>query len=131
MRFFIRSNEASSARTSTRTRGKPGISGLSLSGDALLGVPLSKDFWPPTYLATLGRKPGAPDHAPVFRDWTLPACFSDFRAAPEGLHGALAGARRFARILQLLGEHPPTRVRQAAEGCRREHLISADAVVQR
>ena len=24
------------------------------------------------YLATLGRKPGALDHAPVFRDWKLP-----------------------------------------------------------
>ena len=29
------------------------------------------------YLATLGRKPGALDHAPVFRDWKLPACFAD------------------------------------------------------
>ena len=27
------------------------------------------------YLATLSRKPGALDHAPVFRDWKLPACF--------------------------------------------------------
>jgi hypothetical protein len=83
------------------------------------------------YLATLGRKPGALDHAPVFRDWTLPACFADFRTALEGLHGALAGDRRFVRILQLLGEHPLCRVRQAVEECRHEHLISADAVVQR
>ena len=36
------------------------------------------------YLATLGRKPGALDHAPVFRDWKLPACFADFRAELEG-----------------------------------------------
>ena len=35
------------------------------------------------YLATLGRKPGALDHAPVFRDWKLPACFADFRTALE------------------------------------------------
>jgi hypothetical protein len=35
------------------------------------------------YLATLGRKPGALDHAPVFRDWGLPACFADFRAELE------------------------------------------------
>ena len=35
------------------------------------------------YLATLGRKPGALDHAPVFRDWKLPACFAAFRAALE------------------------------------------------
>src|SRR5208337_1689644 len=26
------------------------------------------------YLATLSRKPGALDHAPVYRDWELPAC---------------------------------------------------------
>ncbi len=83
------------------------------------------------YLATLGRKPGALDHAPVFRDWALPACFADFRCALEGHHGAMAGARRFVRVLQLLGEHPLTRVRQAVDECRREHLISAEAVVQR
>ena len=35
------------------------------------------------YLATLGTKPGALDHAPVFRDWELPACFAAFRAALE------------------------------------------------
>ena len=35
------------------------------------------------YLATLGRKPGALDHAPVFRDWKLPACFAGFRAELE------------------------------------------------
>ena len=58
------------------------------------------------YLATLGRKPGALDHAPVFRDWKLPACFADFRAELERHHGAMAGARRFVRVLQLLGEHP-------------------------
>ena len=83
------------------------------------------------YLATLGRKPGALDHSPVFRDWSLPACFADFRAALEDIHGATAGARRFVRVLQLLGEHPLTRVRQAIEECRREHLINAEAVIQR
>ena len=83
------------------------------------------------YLATLGRKPGALDHSPAFRDWSLPACFADFRTALEELHGATAGARRFVRVLQLLGEHPLARVRQAVEECRREHLIDADAVIQR
>lgn len=39
------------------------------------------------YLATLGRKPGALDHAPVFRDWKLPACFTTFHAALEEQHG--------------------------------------------
>jgi transposase len=86
---------------------------------------------PTHYLATLGRKPGALDHAPVFRDWKLPACFADFRAALEGHHGALGGSRRFVRVLQLLGEHPLTRVTQAVEACQREHLPSAEAVIQR
>jgi transposase len=83
------------------------------------------------YLTTLGRKPGALDSAPVFRDWKLPACFAAFRAALEGLHGRLSGSRRFARVLQLLGEHPLTRVHQAVEECQRESLTSAEAVIQR
>jgi transposase len=83
------------------------------------------------YLASLGRKPGALDHAPVFRDWELPACFAGFRADLEGQHGALGGSRRFARILQLMGEHPLTRGGQAVEACQREHLYSAEAVIQR
>jgi hypothetical protein len=83
------------------------------------------------YLATLGRKPGALDHAPVFRDWKLPACFAEFRTELEQHHGAMAGARRFVRVLQLLPDHPLTRVRQAVEACRREQLTSAEAVIQR
>ena len=62
------------------------------------------------FLATLDRKPGALDHAPVFRDWELPACFADFRARLERQHGPAAGARQYARVLQLLTEHPLTRL---------------------
>ena len=62
------------------------------------------------YLATLDRKPGALDHAPVFRDWKLPACFAKVRAELERLHGGMSGSRRFVRVLQLLGEHPMSRV---------------------
>jgi len=83
------------------------------------------------YLATLGRKPGALDHSAVYRDWKLPACFADFRAELEALHGARTGARRFVRVLQLLGEHPLDRVRQAVEACRLAQLISAEAAIQR
>jgi transposase len=83
------------------------------------------------YLAALGRKPGAIDSAPVFRDWKRPACFAEFHAALEGLHGRMGGSRRFARVLQLMGEHPLTRVGQAVEACLREHLHSAEAVTQR
>jgi hypothetical protein len=83
------------------------------------------------YLATLGKKPGALDHSPVFRDWKLPACFADFRTELEQIHGKLGGSRRFVRVLQLLGEHPMSRVNQAIEACQRDHLHSAEAVIQR
>jgi transposase len=83
------------------------------------------------YLATLERKPGALDHSPVFRDWSLPACFAAFRTALEELHGAMAGARRFVRVLQLLGEHPLARVHKAIEECIFKYIIDADAVIQR
>ena len=83
------------------------------------------------FLATLDRKPGALDHAPVFRDWKLPACFTDFRARLERRHGLGAGARQYARVLQLLAEHPLTRLRIAIESCLRERLDTADAVIRR
>jgi hypothetical protein len=83
------------------------------------------------YLATLGKKPGALDHSPVFRDWNLPACFAAFRAALEQHHGPMSGSRRFVQVLQLLGEHPMSRVTQAIEACQRDHLHSAEAVIQR
>ena len=86
---------------------------------------------PVHYLATLGRKPGVLDHSPVFRDWKLPACFADMRAELERIHGVMGGSRRFVRVLQLLGEHPMTRVTQAIEACLRDHLHSAEAVIQR
>jgi transposase len=83
------------------------------------------------FLATLDRKPGALDHAPVFRDWKLPACFASFRAELEGFHGTMSGSRRFVQVLQLLGEHPMSRVSQAIEACQRDQLHSAEAVIQR
>ena len=83
------------------------------------------------YLATLDRKPAALDHAPVFRDWELPACFAAFRAALEREHGATAGGRRYARVLQLLVEHPLARVRGAIEYCTQSDQIGAESVVRR
>ena len=43
----------------------------------------------------------------------------------------MTGARRYVRVLQLLGEHPLTRVRKAIDACISEHLTSAEAVIQR
>jgi transposase len=83
------------------------------------------------YLATLVRKPGALDHAPVYRDWKLSGCFAQLRAELEQHHGSQPGARRFVRVLQLLADHPMARVREAVEACLREKLISAEAVIQR
>jgi transposase len=83
------------------------------------------------YLATLGHKPGALDHSPVFRDWKLPAGFIEFRLELERSHGAMGGSRSFVRILQLLGEHPMSRVSRAIDACRRDHLYSAEAVIRR
>jgi hypothetical protein len=96
----------------------------SLQRDTLILEPIH-------YLATLGRKPGALDHAPVYRDWKLPACFAALRCELEEHHGPEAGARRFVRVLQLLGEHPLDRVRRAVEACQLDHLISAEAVIER
>ena len=83
------------------------------------------------FLATLDSKPGSLDHAPVFRDWALPACFADFRARLERQHGPSAGARQYARVLQLLTEHPLTRLSTAIETCVDEQLDTADAVIRR
>jgi hypothetical protein len=86
---------------------------------------------PIPYLATLGRRPAALDHSPVYRDWKLPAGFADVRAEWQALHGTLAGDRRFVRVLQLLSEHPLEPGRQAVEACRLDQLISAEAAIQR
>jgi transposase len=69
------------------------------------------------YLVTLGRKPAALDHAPVLRDWQLPASFTVLRQTLTQQHGNPAGARQYIRVLQLLGEHPLARVQQAVEAC--------------
>jgi transposase len=83
------------------------------------------------YLATLGRKPAALDHAPVYRDWKLPAAFTELRAALEERHGMLAGARQFIRVLELLRVHPQTRVERAIVACRGEQVTTVEAIVQR
>lgn len=83
------------------------------------------------FLATLARKPGAMDHAPVFRDWDLPACFALLRTELERIHGPVPGSRRIAKVLQLLIEHPLARVKQAIESCLNEGQANAELVIQR
>ena len=83
------------------------------------------------YLATLGRKPGALDRAPLFRDGKLPEGCAAFRAALEEQHGRGTGSRQFVGILQLLTEHPLERIRDAVEACGQAGLIAAEAVIRR
>jgi transposase len=80
------------------------------------------------YLATLGRRPAALDHAPVLRDWHLPASFTQLRQTLEQRHGATAGARQYIRVLQLLAEHPLARVQQAVEVCQNADGAQAERI---
>ena len=70
---------------------------------------------PRHYLATLSRKPACLDHAPVFRDWKLPAVFDQLRHLLEERHGKLAGSRQFTRVLELLASDPAERIAEAIE----------------
>jgi hypothetical protein len=83
------------------------------------------------YLAALSRRPAALDHAPVFRDWKLPAGFLSLRAALEERHGELKGCREFIRVLQLLNTHPQPRVERAIGECQAASTLAAEVIVQR
>jgi transposase len=80
------------------------------------------------YLVTLERKPAALDHAPVYRDWQLPAAFVELRQELERRLGQRSGTRHFIRVLQLLGQHPLTRVEQAIVACRSRVPLDAAAI---
>jgi transposase len=80
------------------------------------------------YLVSLGRKPAALDHAPVMRDWQLPASFAVLRQTLAQRHGNPAGARQYIRVLQLLGEHPLARVQQAVEACNGTEQAQAERI---
>jgi transposase len=82
------------------------------------------------YLATLGRRPAALDHSKVYRDWQLPAEFTQLRQAMEERHGPSAGARQYIRVLQLLAQHPVQRVQQAIRQGRAPETLSADRIIQ-
>jgi transposase len=80
------------------------------------------------YLAALGRRPAAFDHAPVLRDWQLAAPFTHLREALEKRHGKTAGPRHFVRVLQLLGAHPMDRVQAAVENCLAKGELDAERI---
>jgi transposase len=81
------------------------------------------------FLASLEKRPAALDHAPVYRDWKLPAAFVAFRRELEERRGRQAGTRHFARILQLLSRHPLIRLEAALHGCQSRGVWDAQEVV--
>jgi transposase len=83
------------------------------------------------YLSTLGVKPAYLDHTDVYRNWRLPAAFNQLRERFEKRHGSLPGARHFIRVLQLLAEHPLTRVEQAIQACRGDGVVTAERIAAR
>ncbi len=88
-------------------------------------------FDPLHYLVTLERKPACLDHTDVYRNWKLPAEFTQLRHDLESRHGRLPGARQYIRVLQLLAEYTVDHVRQAIVSSRRAGVVSADAIRQR
>ena len=76
------------------------------------------------FLVILQRKPAALDHAPVYRDWQLPAAFADLRRDLEARLGPRTGTRQYIRVLQLLAHH-------SVERRRTRHPILPDARQQR
>jgi hypothetical protein len=70
------------------------------------------------FLVVLERKPAALDHAPVYRDWHLPAAFAELRQALDARLGPRTGTRHYIRVLQLLAHHPLSRVERAIVRCR-------------
>jgi transposase len=80
------------------------------------------------YLVVLEQKPAALDHAPVYRDWQLPPAFGELRRFLEQRHGHAAGARQFIVVLQLLAQHPVSRVEQAILDCRARGQASAATI---
>jgi transposase len=93
--------------------------------------PGSQILDPLHYLASLQRRPAALDHADVYRRWILPAIFQDMRERLEARHGPVAGRRHFARVLELLGEHPMPRVQQVLERSQGFESLDAEVIAQR
>lgn len=83
------------------------------------------------YLATLTRKPGCLDHAPLYRDWQLPASFTQLRNRLEVQHGPQTGSRHFIRVLQLLGQHPVERIASVLERLAENAPVTAEQIISR
>jgi transposase len=80
------------------------------------------------FLAVLARKPGALDHAPVYRDWQLPSVFHTLRHSLEEQHGSCLGTRHYIRVLQLLTNYPIEPVENAIASCLASGSLDAAVV---
>jgi hypothetical protein len=80
------------------------------------------------FLGVLERKPAALDHAPVYRDWQLPASFTEFRRALEDRLGVHAGTRHYIRVLQLLAVHSIDCVTAVIADCRSRGELDATII---
>ena len=82
------------------------------------------------FLVVLERKPGALDHAPVYRDWQLPVAFATLRRSLEERLGGRVGAKHYIRVLQLLASHPITRVETIITRCLASGDLDAAIIVE-
>jgi hypothetical protein len=82
------------------------------------------------FLGSLLHKPAALDHAPVYRDWQLPAVFAELRAALAERLGVQPGARQYIRVLQLLALHPIDHVESAISGCLAHDSLDARVIAE-
>jgi transposase len=80
------------------------------------------------FLVILGRKPAALDHAPVYRDWQLPAAFADLRHDLEARLGSRTGVQHFIRVIQLFARHSMDLVERAIQSCRARGHPDASAI---
>lgn len=83
---------------------------------------------PRHFLVVLERKPAALEHAPVYRDWQLPATFADLRRDFEARLGSTTGARHYIRVLQLLAHHSVALVERAIHAGRPRAYPDAAAI---
>jgi transposase len=80
------------------------------------------------FLGILERKPAALDHAPVYRDWQLPAAFAELRRDLEARLGPDTGVRHFIRVLQLLNRRSVDLVERTILSCRARGHADASAI---
>jgi hypothetical protein len=83
---------------------------------------------PVHFLGALERKPAALDHAPVYRDWSLPAAFAELRQALVARLGSCVGNRHYIRVLQLLATHPAERLSPVIAGCMARDELDATTI---